>query len=658
VTAVRNPFTELAHTPESHFTLSFYGAVLHLRERLPDLGRDAFPFLAGYDEELVAGGATDAAGWAAGVEAWEGRSPTELPLRRLGISPLELTLFFTAGLAEEDARFGGVWEVVQGARGAHRPTLGLLTGWWSPPERRADVRAALRRLLDAGLLEATNPDAPRPEWTLQPPSLVWDAAHGDLAGAVAPWAVHRRADELPPADELIVSAETARALATVPALLDAGRARALVVRGPAASGRRTLVGAVARATGRGLLEVTGLDLPDDPRWRFVGPLATLLHALPVTAVELAPGESVQLPRLGSCAPPFTLALGRAGGVDGPGAETAATLSLELPDAAARERHWAAELGDCALTAALAARYRMTGGNIRRVAQLARAQASLADRDVVTVGDVRAAHRALHSRALDTLADRVEVAGSWDDFAACDETMRELQLLEARCRHRERLQEPARGSGGAGVRALFSGPSGTGKTLAARLLASTLGLDLYRLDLSTVVNKYLGETEKNLSRVFARAEELGVILLLDEGDALLTRRTDVHTSNDRYANLETNYLLQRLESFEGILIVTTNAGDRIDDAFERRMDVVVEFRLPDASERWTVWELHLPPQHAVEPVALQHIAGRCALTGGQIRNAVLHATLLALEDGRTLERAHVEDAVRREYRKAGEVCPLR
>src|SRR5207302_3530655 len=143
-------------------------------------------------------------------------------------------------------------------------------------------------------------------------------------------------------------------------------------------------------------------------------------------------------------------------------------------------------------------------------------------------------------------------------------------------------------------ALFSGPSGTGKTLAARLLAAALQMDLYRLDLSAVVNKYIGETEKNLNQLFARAEELDVILLLDEGDALLTQRTSVQTSNDRYANLETNFLLQRLESFEGILIVTTNAGQRIDTAFQRRMDVVIPFQAPDVAERWSIWRLHLPP----------------------------------------------------------------
>src|SRR5204863_8161328 len=127
------------------------------------------------------------------------------------------------------------------------------------------------------------------------------------------------------------------------------------------------------------------------------------------------------------------------------------------------------------------------------------------------------------------------------------------------------------------------------TLAARLLASVLQKDLYRLDLSSVANKYLGETEKSLNQIFAHAEELDVILLLDEGDALLTRRTNVQTSNDRYANLETNYLLQRLEVFEGILIVTTNANDRIDSAFQRCMDVVVDFRLPDVAERWAIWQ---------------------------------------------------------------------
>jgi SpoVK/Ycf46/Vps4 family AAA+-type ATPase len=174
----------------------------------------------------------------------------------------------------------------------------------------------------------------------------------------------------------------------------------------------------------------------------------------------------------------------------------------------------------------------------------------------------------------------------------------------------------------------------------------------------VVNKYIGETEKNLNQAFSRAEELDVILLLDEGDALLTSRTSVQTSNDRYANLETNFLLQRIEAFDGILLVTTNAAGRIDSAFQRRMDVVVDFRAPEPNERWLIWQIHLPENHQVDPRWLEEAALRCVLTGGQIRNAVLHASLLALSHGGRIGTAHAEEAVRREYRKTGAVCPLR
>jgi SpoVK/Ycf46/Vps4 family AAA+-type ATPase len=173
-----------------------------------------------------------------------------------------------------------------------------------------------------------------------------------------------------------------------------------------------------------------------------------------------------------------------------------------------------------------------------------------------------------------------------------------------------------------------------------------------------VNKYIGETEKNLNQVFSRAEELDVILLLDEGDALLTNRTSVQTSNDRYANLETNFLLQRIESFEGILLVTTNAAGRIDQAFQRRMDVVVEFRAPEPAERWAIWQIHLPLDHAVDARWMEEAAVRCAVTGGQIRNAVLHGSMLALSRGDRIRTADIEQGVRREYRKTGAVCPLR
>jgi SpoVK/Ycf46/Vps4 family AAA+-type ATPase len=184
------------------------------------------------------------------------------------------------------------------------------------------------------------------------------------------------------------------------------------------------------------------------------------------------------------------------------------------------------------------------------------------------------------------------------------------------------------------------------------------MDVYRVDLAAVVNKYIGETERNLNQVFSRAEELDIVLLLDEGDALMTNRTDVRNANDRYANLETNYLLQRLETYEGIVVITTNAGSRIDSAFLRRIDVTIDFVPPGAPERWLIWQSHLPPSHTASPALLEEVASRCALTGGQIRNAALHAALLALGNGSQVSDTEVEAAVQREYSKAGATCPLR
>jgi hypothetical protein len=421
-----------------------------------------------------------------------------------------------------------------------------------------------------------------------------------------------------------------------------------------------LAAAVARMLGRGLLE---LDEPGRLAG-VAGPLATLVDAVPAVSVPTTAGQSVTIPAIPAYAGPVALVIGRNGTVDGPGAEERITLELDVPAAPLRARHWAAALGSTAPVdlEPLAKGWRLPAGTIRRAAKLAVSEAALGGRETVDEDDVRAALRLLQGHALDRLASHVETVGDWNDLAVTASTRRELELLELRCRHRERLVDPggtAERSGLApGVRALFTGPSGSGKTLAARLLASVLRKDLYAVDLATIVDKYLGETEKNLEEILSRAEELDVVLLLDEGDALLGQRTDVRSSNDRYANLETNFLLQRLEVFDGVVVVTTNAGERIDPGFRRRIDVVVQFRMPDAADRWALWHLHLPYEHDVDTYFLEEVAARCTLTGGQIRNAVLHASLLAVERARPVGTVELEDAVRREYRKAGAACPLR
>lgn len=575
------------------------------------------------------------------------------PFTELGLDEGASTLLMVTGLIEEDARFGPLFEALQNAPGQHRPTVALLTALWRDEDDCIAVRAHLRRLMDLGLIQPVNPEASRLEWAIEPMLILWDALRGEKPARIANWGVYRPLEELTEAGDLVIDADVRRTLDSLPRLLETGEVQCVIVRGPRHNGRRTLMGALARGLGLGVLEVQTPAKGAEERLRLAGPLAKLLHAFPVLLPDIAPGETFDVQ---SPAAPFGVILERHGGVTGPAVERAITLALDVPGPACRLRHWGVD------SAEIAERFRMTSGNIRRAARLARCYAAIDHRLEITLDDVRSASRALNRQALETIAVHVPCSGGWERIGAAEDTMVELRTLENRCRHRERLRSaagPALGGDlNCGVRALFSGPSGTGKTMAARLLASSLGMDLYRLDLAAVVNKYIGETEKNLNQVFARAEELDVILLLDEGDALLTNRTSVQSSNDRYANLETNFLLQRIESFEGILLVTTNAANRIDSAFQRRMDVVVDFRPPDPNERWLIWQLHLPADHEVDGRWLEEAAQRCAFTGGQIRNAVLHASALALQDRTPTSTAHLEESVMREYRKMGAVCPLR
>ena len=674
--AVQAPFARVAHGVEGHFRLSLYGAVLRVIERIVaasasfEAALEAYPFLALYANELADHGlagvpaAQAAAQWDDWVGEWERGHEGHLPLRALrnalGLGNDEMALLMTAGLPEEDARFGALFELLNGTQGLRRPTSGLLATWWSGT---VDVMGLARRLRACGLIAVLNPEAPRAEWQLAVPERVWDAMRGALPERAASWVLHKPVATLTPLDELVLDARLAGTAAAMARLLAAGEAISVLVRGAQGNGRRTVLGALARAAGRGVLEVSGLEDPEDARWREVAPLATLLHAMPVIAMEPPPGETTSLPPLAGYDGPVGVVLGNLGGVSGARLGDALCLELENPGPEERRRHWVAAFGDAPVEDLdrIAQGFRLTRANIRRTAALARRHASLDGRQTVRVADVQVASGSLNRVALDTLAARVGPAGDWGDLATTEGTLNDLRQLELRCRYREslaRLAGPAAARPNTGVRALFKGASGTGKTLSARLLANALGMDLYRIDLSAVVNKYIGETEKNLERVFAHAEALDVVLLLDEGDSLLTRRTEVNTANDRYANLETNFLLQRIESYTGILLVTTNAAsDRIDGAFTRRMDAVIEFAPPQALQRLAIWHLHLPEGHVVEPSRLWELADRCALTGGQIRNAALHAALLAMDAGKPLAGDELLAAVRREYRKSGTVCPV-
>src|SRR5262249_51238935 len=202
-------------------------------------------------------------------------------------------------------------------------------------------------------------------------------------------------------------------------------------------------------------------------------------------------------------------------------------------------------------------------------------------------------------------------------------------------------------------ALFAGPSGTGKTMAAEVIAHELRLDLYKIDLAGVVNKYIGETEKNLARIFHEAESSNAILFFDEADALFGKRTKVSDAHDRYANIETSYLLQRMEAYEGVVILATNLRENMDEAFTRRLRYIVDFPFPDAASRKRLWHTHFPRQTPVSAdLDYDWLAQQFQITGGTIKNIVLSAAFSAAANGGTVNMTHVLRGTRREFEKIG------
>ena len=257
--------------------------------------------------------------------------------------------------------------------------------------------------------------------------------------------------------------------------------------------------------------------------------------------------------------------------------------------------------------------------------------------------------------LDDLAQRVRVAAAWDDLVLPAVQTTVLRDIVRHVRQRPvvygRWGFDGTDRRGLGISALFAGSSGTGKTTAAEVLAADLRLDLYRIDLSSVVSKYIGETEKNMRRVFDAAETGGAVLLFDEADALFGKRTEVKDSHDRFANIETSYLLQRMETYRGVAILTTNQKDALDRAFLRRLRFIVDFPFPDPEQRAEIWRRAFPAATPLEGIDPERLA-RLHVAGGNIRNIALGAAFLAAEDGGPVRMAHILGAARDEYDKLG------
>jgi SpoVK/Ycf46/Vps4 family AAA+-type ATPase len=260
----------------------------------------------------------------------------------------------------------------------------------------------------------------------------------------------------------------------------------------------------------------------------------------------------------------------------------------------------------------------------------------------------------HSRPqIEELAQPIRTQASWDNLVLPEKEAQTLRTIIAQVRQRAKVYEEwgfaKTGERGLGISALFSGASGTGKTLAAEVLAHELQLDLYRVDLSSVVSKYIGETEKNLRRIFDAAEIGGAILLFDEADALFGKRSEVKDSHDRYANMEVAYLLQRIESYRGLAILTTNLKNSLDQAFLRRLRFVVQFPFPDAAQRAEIWQRVFPKSAPTDGLSFQKLA-KLNIPGGNIRNIALNAAFLAAEANSPVQMVHILQSAQSEYIK--------
>jgi hypothetical protein len=573
----------------------------------------------------------------------------------LHLSRLELLAVALAAAVEDNPLVGRVLAHVQAPVGGSRPTLGLLAPTFAAA---FDVTTqVLPTLLNgpavrSGLLSVLNETAPLPERPVMVPTPLCLA----MAGHDSQWAgAAIGLEEAVPLPEAVRTQAQQHAAA-----LRAEAHRALTLRTGSQAEGRSVALAIAQA-----LKKRPVFIETDKVAGF-GPWLLLRRLLPVFCQELAPGERRRLPGLPGYDGPILVVCGPDGSIELP-LGAAASWILPVPSQSGRRALWQIALGAHSngetqtLADHLAREHRHGAGRIAHLGRLAHHHASLAGRPVPDRTDIVAAAWTGEGSGLDALAEPLRTHVPDDALVASPSLREDLEALMLRCRVREDLVEglgeSARTRYQPGVRALFTGPSGTGKTLAAGWIATRLGLPLYRVDLASVTSKYIGETEKNLSQLLARAEQAEVILLFDEADSLFGKRTEISDSNDRFANAQTNYLLQRIEHYDGIVLLTSNSQARFDDAFARRLDFVIEFPSPGPKERRAIWQSHLGLHTPLQAAELNRLAMLLDLSGGHIRNVVLTAAVHARKDDREIAYEDLVAGLEAELRKLGRQVPL-
>jgi SpoVK/Ycf46/Vps4 family AAA+-type ATPase len=341
-------------------------------------------------------------------------------------------------------------------------------------------------------------------------------------------------------------------------------------------------------------------------------------------------------------------------------------AFPVPKYSDRKRLWKKQLNghsslDPLIAGDFAGRFRFSEHEVLNAMRAAGNKAVMRGRanTEITREDLEWACREESSPGLVSFAHPVQSNYTWDDLVLPADQRRQLREAVDHIRHHERVYAEW-GFGkkhwlGRGVNILFSGASGTGKTMAAGIIAREIGLDLYKIDLSMVVSKYIGETEKNLNRIFAEAQTGSAMLFFDEADALFGKRSEVKDSHDRYANIEINYLLQKMEEHEGVIILASNLSKNLDEAFTRRLQFTIVFPLPEREERLTLWRQVFPEETPLAvDVDLEFLARRIKMTGGNIKNIAVGAAMVARSEDSDVQMKHVVLATKREFQKVGKI----
>jgi len=573
------------------------------------------------------------------------------------LSPLEIIVMSMCYEVERDPMVGRCIAYLQQPTGGSRPTLSLLSAVLFPlnvaegaAEEQGNLIAkiARSRAVELDLLQIPNDTAPLPERPVQLPSAVALAITGDdIVWPGATVGLTGVKFDLP-ASILTFARLHAEALKAAPG-------NVLVLRCTSRREASVTTDAIS-----GFMNRRAVFIEDEAKaLPALGPICHEKAMTPVFSYTCGPGELIRLPPIKGYQGPVMVLTGPEGSFES-STEAVTTWTIPTPTPEERKELWKVHLRNDELVEQLAHDHVHSTSRVVELAKLAEQQRIVDQKEKISQEEISKAAWLSETSGLSSLAHPVTTEVSDKALIVRPVTKRQLELLENRCRVRERLGDPLgvtiQGNYQMGVKALFLGPSGTGKALATSWLANKLGIPLYRVDLAAITSKYIGESEKNMAKLLSRAEQEEVLLLFDEADSVFGKRTDIRDSNDRFANAQTNYLLQRIETYSGVVILTSNSKARFDPAFTRRLDMMIDFPLPNPEERRAIWLSHLESYHTLKKGNIKQLSVQCELSGGHIRNVVLTSAVVAKHENRKIGFSDIAVSLDDEYRKLGKQMP--